>query len=80
MTKPRESGNGWRPNYIRQSAAAYHKAARQVSLDLKKATFRLKAKPNPGSEALAVACYVHAKHNIFSFDEDDEVRAKVRHA
>ena len=36
VTKPRESGNGWKPNYIRQSAAAYHKAARQASLDLKK--------------------------------------------
>ena len=30
MTKPRESGDGWSPDYIRQSAAAYHQAARQV--------------------------------------------------
>jgi len=32
VTKPRESGNGWKPNYVRQSVAAYHKAAREATL------------------------------------------------
>ena len=53
MTKPRESGDGWSPDYIRQSAAAYHQAARQVFSSSFTNSSGEKMKTNIGSAAAA---------------------------